>query len=81
MTTAPVDINANLWNVPTNSNASVVWDYNSSIGLTVTTDFSNLTEITPSDVTAGYPDLSYGQTFYGGQNTSNPTVLSLPILV
>ena len=56
MTTAPVDINANLWNVPTNSNASVVWDYNSSADLTVTVDFSNLTEITLSDVVAGYPD-------------------------
>ena len=81
MTTAPVDINANLWNIPTNADASVVWDYNSSTGLTVTVDFSNVTEITPSDVVAGYPSLSYGQTFYGGQNTSNPNVLSLPILV
>ena len=39
MTTSPVDINANLWNVPVNSNASVEWNYNSSVGLTVTVDF------------------------------------------
>ena len=30
---------------------------------------------------AGYPDISYEQTLYRGQNTSDPNVLSLPILV
>lgn len=70
-----------LWNVPSGSDVTVFSDVNSTGGLFVAVTFHDLALVTPADVVAGYPDVSYGQNPFGGASTDVPSALALPLQV
>ena len=68
----PLAVNGNLWNTAANSVGSVVVSFNSiNDSMTTSVNFSDLYAGSYGGAPpAGYPNVSYGQSPYGGANTS-----------